>query len=187
MLATGDYEEHAILLCNYILALGMPAWVVIGKAIPEGESAYVLANYDNEFWLWNAIKAECYNVNSFFCPMLSVSSRLHEHWIPLHYDRSGLSSERIIYGPTSSLTSRRIRFHLISPSQLVSKYLLTVSIVTASIVWQPFFSKSFPRPHLNTIQIDNLLYTPADLERTLELQVSGWMFLRLCPFIAGRH
>ena len=122
MLAPGDYEEHAILLCNYILALGMPAWVVIGKAIPEGESAYVLANYDNEFWLWNAIKAECYNINSFFCPMQSVSSRLHEHWIPLHYDRSGLSSERIIYGPTSSLTSRRIRFHLISPSQLVSKY-----------------------------------------------------------------
>ena len=62
------------MLCNYILALGIPAWVVVGKAIPEGESAYVLANYDNEFWLWNAIKAECYNVSSFFCPMQSVST-----------------------------------------------------------------------------------------------------------------
>ena len=32
----GDEEEHALLLCNYLLCCGWRAWVVLGHAIPEG-------------------------------------------------------------------------------------------------------------------------------------------------------
>lgn len=31
----GDEEEHAVLLCNYFLALGKKAWLLIGNAVPE--------------------------------------------------------------------------------------------------------------------------------------------------------
>ncbi len=34
----GDEEEHALLLCNYLLHCGLEAWVVMGHAIPEGLS-----------------------------------------------------------------------------------------------------------------------------------------------------
>ena len=36
----GDEEEHAVLLCNYFLHIGQEAWVVLGRAIPEGVSLY---------------------------------------------------------------------------------------------------------------------------------------------------
>ena len=32
----GDEEEHAVLLCNYFLHIGKPAYVVLGRGIPEG-------------------------------------------------------------------------------------------------------------------------------------------------------
>ena len=41
-IGAGDEAEHAILLCNYFLYLGKKAWVVVGKGIPEGKSAYVM-------------------------------------------------------------------------------------------------------------------------------------------------
>ena len=37
----GDEEEHAVLLCNYFLYCGWKAWVILGHAIPEGESIAV--------------------------------------------------------------------------------------------------------------------------------------------------
>ena len=38
----GDEEEHAILLLNYYLHLGKRAYLLLGHAVPEGNSAYVL-------------------------------------------------------------------------------------------------------------------------------------------------
>ena len=38
----GDEEEHAVLLLNYFLYLGKQAYLVLGSAIPEGNTAYVL-------------------------------------------------------------------------------------------------------------------------------------------------
>lgn len=34
-LLAGDEEEHAVLLCNYLLSMGRKAWLIIGTAIPE--------------------------------------------------------------------------------------------------------------------------------------------------------
>lgn len=36
-LLSGDEEEHAVLLCNYFLHMKQNAWVVVGRAIPEGK------------------------------------------------------------------------------------------------------------------------------------------------------
>jgi coiled-coil and C2 domain-containing protein 2A len=45
-IGAGDEAEHAILLCNYLLSMGITAWVVLGRGIPEGKAAYVLAEPD---------------------------------------------------------------------------------------------------------------------------------------------
>jgi coiled-coil and C2 domain-containing protein 2A len=41
-MCSGDYEEHAVLLCNYFLSLGVDAYVVLGKAIPEVGAAFAI-------------------------------------------------------------------------------------------------------------------------------------------------
>ena len=38
----GDEEEHAILLCNFLLFCGFKAWVVLGHAIPEGKHSVLI-------------------------------------------------------------------------------------------------------------------------------------------------
>jgi len=38
----GDEEEHAVLLLNFFLYLGKKAYLVLGSAVPEGNTAYVL-------------------------------------------------------------------------------------------------------------------------------------------------
>ncbi|KXS14582.1 hypothetical protein M427DRAFT_498440 [Gonapodya prolifera JEL478] len=38
----GDRTEHAILLCNFLLAWGRDAYIVVGEAVPEGRTAWVL-------------------------------------------------------------------------------------------------------------------------------------------------
>ena len=70
----GDTEEHSILLCNFMLTLpGVEAWVVIGEAIPEGGTSYVLTKYCDSFALWDATKGEEYCVADSFCPLHSVN------------------------------------------------------------------------------------------------------------------
>ena len=64
----GDYEEHAILLCNYFNYIDLhskrnvKSYLVLGKGFPEGNTIYVLrCDYDkNHFELWNAKNAECF-------------------------------------------------------------------------------------------------------------------------------
>jgi hypothetical protein len=41
-IGAGDFAEHAILLCNYFLYIGLNAFVLLGRGIPEGMVAYVL-------------------------------------------------------------------------------------------------------------------------------------------------
>ncbi|MEE4248836.1 MAG: hypothetical protein V2I33_25950 [Kangiellaceae bacterium] len=59
-LCAGDYEEHAILLCNYLKFLDkdndISTYIVIGDGVPEGSTVYVMRkdNVTNDIELWNA-------------------------------------------------------------------------------------------------------------------------------------
>jgi hypothetical protein len=63
----GDYEEHAILLCNYFNYIdshqnkSVRSHLLLGKGHPEGHTSYVVrCNLDNfEYELWNAKTGEC--------------------------------------------------------------------------------------------------------------------------------
>ncbi|XP_036056239.1 coiled-coil and C2 domain-containing protein 2A [Onychomys torridus] len=71
-LLAGDEEEHAVLLCNYFLSLGKKAWLVMGSAIPEGPTAYVLTLEKNYYLIWNPCSGHCYGQFDTFCPLKSV-------------------------------------------------------------------------------------------------------------------
>uniref|UniRef100_A0A8C3XVW0 Coiled-coil and C2 domain containing 2A n=1 Tax=Chelydra serpentina TaxID=8475 RepID=A0A8C3XVW0_CHESE len=71
-LLAGDEEEHAVLLCNYFLAMGKKAWLIIGNAIPEGPTAYVLTWEQHQYVIWNPSSGRCYGQFDTFCPLQSV-------------------------------------------------------------------------------------------------------------------
>ncbi|XP_024907538.1 coiled-coil and C2 domain-containing protein 2A isoform X8 [Pteropus alecto] len=71
-LLAGDEEEHAVLLCNYFLSLGKKAWLVMGTAIPEGPTAYVLTREQSHYLIWNPCSGHFYGQFDTFCPLKSV-------------------------------------------------------------------------------------------------------------------
>uniref|UniRef100_A0A8C8VJA3 Coiled-coil and C2 domain containing 2A n=1 Tax=Pelusios castaneus TaxID=367368 RepID=A0A8C8VJA3_9SAUR len=71
-LLAGDEEEHAVLLCNYFLAMGKKAWLIIGNAIPEGPTTYVLTWEQNQYVIWNPSSGRYYGQFDTFCPLQSV-------------------------------------------------------------------------------------------------------------------
>ncbi|OXB82886.1 UNVERIFIED_CONTAM: hypothetical protein H355_003328 [Colinus virginianus] len=71
-LLAGDEEEHAVLLCNYFLGMGKKAWLIIGNAIPEGQTAYVLTLEQSQHVIWNPSTGCFYRQYDTFCPLQSV-------------------------------------------------------------------------------------------------------------------
>ncbi|XP_041443995.1 coiled-coil and C2 domain-containing protein 2A isoform X2 [Xenopus laevis] len=71
-LLAGDEEEHAVLLCNYFLAMGKKAWLLIGSAIPEGPTTYVLTLEQNQNIIWNPSTGSFYGQYDTFCPLQRV-------------------------------------------------------------------------------------------------------------------
>uniref|UniRef100_A0A3B3BF83 Coiled-coil and C2 domain containing 2A n=1 Tax=Oryzias melastigma TaxID=30732 RepID=A0A3B3BF83_ORYME len=71
-LLAGDEEEHAVLLCNYFLSLGKRAWLIIGTAIPEGSTAYVLTHEQSRYLIWNPSSGQFYGQYDTFCPLQAV-------------------------------------------------------------------------------------------------------------------
>lgn len=65
----GDYEEHAVLLCNYFKYIdrdkpNIKSYVVIGTGVPEGKSVYVLRRdtAKGDLELWNASTGVGYSI-----------------------------------------------------------------------------------------------------------------------------
>ncbi|XP_053161349.1 protein CC2D2B isoform X3 [Hemicordylus capensis] len=71
-LGVGNKEEHAVLLCNYLLYIGKKAWVLLGTSVLEGKVAYVATQENGEYFLWNPLNGQCYKQFDAFCPLQSV-------------------------------------------------------------------------------------------------------------------
>eukprot|EP01029_Cantina_marsupialis_P017745 TRINITY_DN39_c0_g3_i3.p1 TRINITY_DN39_c0_g3~~TRINITY_DN39_c0_g3_i3.p1 ORF type:complete len:592 (+),score=185.44 TRINITY_DN39_c0_g3_i3:482-2257(+) len=79
-LLAGDWEEHAILLCNYFLWIDkdnadFSSAIVLGTGVPEGQTVYAL-RYNKataQGTLYNACSGESYDVRSKQCPLTNVS------------------------------------------------------------------------------------------------------------------
>jgi coiled-coil and C2 domain-containing protein 2A len=84
-LGFGDYEEHAVLLCNYFNYVdqksntGCVSYLCLGDAHPEGSTVYVirLTQDYKQVEFWNAKTGDCYffekeiNDNKLFCITMS--------------------------------------------------------------------------------------------------------------------
>ncbi|XP_069126927.1 coiled-coil and C2 domain-containing protein 2A-like isoform X2 [Argopecten irradians] len=68
----GDEEEHAVLLVNFFMSMGKKTWLIIGTAIPEGPTAYVMTEEGNDLWIWNAGTGLHYSVHDNYCPLQTV-------------------------------------------------------------------------------------------------------------------
>ncbi|XP_018423746.1 PREDICTED: coiled-coil and C2 domain-containing protein 2A [Nanorana parkeri] len=92
-LLAGDEEEHAVLLCNYFLAMGKKAWLIIGNAIPEGPTVYVLTLEQNQYIIWNPSNGCFYGQYDTFCPLQSVGCLINADniWFNIHQYDSPMS------------------------------------------------------------------------------------------------
>uniref|UniRef100_A0A3Q1BCK6 C2 domain-containing protein n=1 Tax=Amphiprion ocellaris TaxID=80972 RepID=A0A3Q1BCK6_AMPOC len=71
-LLAGDEEEHAVLLCNYFLSMDKKAWLIIGTAIPEGPTTYVLTYEQSRYLIWNPSSGQYYGQYDTFCPLQTI-------------------------------------------------------------------------------------------------------------------
>ncbi|XP_048762965.2 coiled-coil and C2 domain-containing protein 2A-like isoform X2 [Ostrea edulis] len=69
----GDEEEHAVLLANYFMYMKKTTWLIIGKGIPEGPTAYVMTEQESDYWIWNAGTGEHFSYRDSYCPLQSIS------------------------------------------------------------------------------------------------------------------
>lgn len=44
-----------------------------GKGIPEGPTAYVMTEQENDYWIWNAGTGEHFSYRDSYCPLQSIS------------------------------------------------------------------------------------------------------------------
>lgn len=69
---SGDAEDHAVLLCCFLLHIGQPAYLLLGVGIPHGASAYVLVNSPGSEVIWDPTTGFKYSVRDSFCPLHKV-------------------------------------------------------------------------------------------------------------------
>ena len=71
----GDEEEHAVQLCNFLLAMGRDCFVVVGNGIPEGATAYVLmvesgaGDALDTNYLINPVTGRIFDARDVHCPL----------------------------------------------------------------------------------------------------------------------
>lgn len=123
----GDWEEHSILLCNYFLSLGKTTFFVLGKGVPEGDTAYVLTvetsatithNNNHSYQenrkcllLWNSVTGEKYSVDDPLCPLqeihliasqtnIWINVQKHAQPSMMKFDLNDISLFYPLYNPT---------------------------------------------------------------------------------------
>lgn len=76
---SGCEVDHSLLLCNYFTSLGKKTYLVLGRGVPEGPTAYVLTAEDNGAnWLWNSVTGERFGTVENFCPLTAVTAVVNE-------------------------------------------------------------------------------------------------------------
>ncbi|XP_074594810.1 coiled-coil and C2 domain containing 2A [Brevipalpus obovatus] len=138
----GDEEEHAILLCNFLLYLGKRAGVVLGLGIPEGSTAYVIV------WEFTGQEPSIWN------PMTGEKFNIRDSYIPLHAIGTIFTSENVYANAQKQEHPNRLNYDLTKTSD-----------------WRPLFNRKFPNPRLPTVQPETINFESPDPEYVRQLQI----------------
>lgn len=67
-------KDKGVLLCNYMLSLGLECWLLLGMAIPHGESTFVLYRQPEtaDLVLIAPASGKQYQLQDIFCPLIRV-------------------------------------------------------------------------------------------------------------------
>ncbi|CAM1295274.1 CC2D2A (predicted) [Pycnogonum litorale] len=76
---SGDEEEHAVLLVNYFLSMNKQAWLLLGIAVPEGPTAYVLTKEGDDLWAWNASTAHHFSLLDSYSSLQTIGCLVNQH------------------------------------------------------------------------------------------------------------
>ncbi|XP_075153066.1 coiled-coil and C2 domain containing 2A isoform X2 [Haematobia irritans] len=68
----GSPKDLGVLLCNYLLHLGLQCWLVLGIAYDHGECSYVLYSSDEEMLFIDPCSGKRYSVKDVFCPLYKI-------------------------------------------------------------------------------------------------------------------
>lgn len=147
----GDWEEHAVLLCNYFEYLDrkkkeFESYLVLAHAVPEGKGLYVLRlstlNKDDGI-IWNATTGDGYHIKDPKSPIQNVGMVATRNNIWTNVQQDGIPSS------------------------------IQWDMEKSAKHWKPFFNTVFTRQmagKLPTVQVEQLLYPETD--RGFVLQVS---------------
>lgn len=84
-LLSGDSEDHAILLCCYLLKLGLKAWLLLGSGVPHGATAYVLTKSPtSDYILWDPPTGNKFSILDSFCPLHKVFCLVNQDNVSKH-------------------------------------------------------------------------------------------------------
>jgi coiled-coil and C2 domain-containing protein 2A len=153
-LRAGDWEEHALLLLNYMLYLdrsnsAFEHFLVLGNAIPEGETVYVMRRKTgaikaggedfDDIMLYDASSGKSYSASDSSMPLLSIGMLINEDnlWANIQdHEQPHL-----------------MLFDLQNKKQ-----------------WRPFFDEKFTKPDLSTCQQEDLAYSPINFEQAERME-----------------
>lgn len=166
----GDYEEHAVLLCNYFHWLDRNEpnyhnYLVVGHAVPEGDGVYVLRQdaykIPQRSVLWNASTGVGYHVWDDRCPMRDVSLIV--------------SSDNIFANLQQTSRFRDLNW----------------DIETNSRAWKPFFHSTTIQKDkftLSSVQFRDLRYeeTPDEYVHRVELEIRETLKLEIRRWRSNR-
>jgi len=136
-ISAGDWEEHAILFCNYMLWAfkdrpSLLVYLVLGRGVPEGDTVYVLVvdTTDATRLLFNACTGTSYRVTDKNCPLRDVSLVLNDKNVWANVQEQG------------------------EPCKIRWNFELSTD-------WHPFWTPRMPAVDMPSVQHERLTYTPA--------------------------
>eukprot|EP00826_Nyctotherus_ovalis_P043723 TRINITY_DN4642_c0_g2_i8.p1 TRINITY_DN4642_c0_g2~~TRINITY_DN4642_c0_g2_i8.p1 ORF type:complete len:312 (-),score=92.02 TRINITY_DN4642_c0_g2_i8:271-1161(-) len=180
-MCAGDYEEHAVLLCNYFNYVDQAqgrvdyeSYVIMGRGIPEGVTSYTMRRNKttNHVEIWSSVAGECYffcnekYARSFLCIPCPEGERAGEHdsSCPLKEIGCIVGQNNIYVNIQGTVDPSSMFFNLENASQ-----------------WKPFLTEAnrhiyFP-DGMSTVQEKELTYveTPSDLAKKLEERIQSYV------------
>jgi len=151
-MGAGERAEHAILLCNYLLYLKKEAWVVLGRGIPEGPTAYVMTRADS------LIRASTRQTTNQTNPVTAMNTVVGPTFTFVNPVTGDTFPDYDILCPLRDIHCIFDNTNIWANLQTSGEpYHMNFNFANLSN-WEPFFTPKFPWRQLPNVQTEQLTY-----------------------------